>query len=678
MNVAVWMVVAATCCFVDLNFQAARPDRTSSALSRSAATFDRPSDRTMDTLTRHGLNKRYKTDPARTLASLERIAIGQKDDADLIYAMAELNMVEGRRADQPRLFAFSNHRDQVLDRYLDALTYSYDYLFSPNLAGTRQPSDPRFRLACEIYNAALERLIRTAVVKNRVPMGDSIEITLKGQKTKVKLALDEGTLWPRQEINELIFASDFELTGVDTQTRQYGVGVPMIALRRKPKTDDNPAAAAVERFLPSEVAFPLTAFIHPKSRLEHQPEKAADEEFVIELIDPIRFRMVGSDPKSLLPLEFDLTTPLAYMWSYSDLFHGSDKDKVSNLIKPGDLSQKSGLKLLRPYEPGKIPVVMVHGLVSSPLTWIPMINQLLNDAKIRENYQFMLFSYPTGAHIPIAMASLRESLWQARSQFNPTGANDGFEQMVLLGHSMGGLLCHSMAVSSGDLFWKLHSDRPFQEILGPPEVLTELRQFLFFEPIPSVRRVVFMATPHRGSDMSRGIIGRFGSNLIEDPDHIHKLLSKLIDDNPDAFDKRKFRRLPNSIDTLLPESPVLSALLEMKPGNEVQFHSIIGANKPGPPAESTDGIVAWRSSHIPGVASEKVVRSDHSVQKSAEAIQEVRRILLEHLAKSRPETNTPTPVPLHEERSARLFDVGKPIVDAGKPLPELPKGVKAN
>ena len=82
------------------------------------------------------------------------------------------------------------------------------------------------------------------------------------------------------------------------------------------------------------------------------------------------------------------------------------------------------------------------------------------------------------------MSSLREALWQARTQFNTEGAAPDFDQMVLLGHSMGGLLCHSLAVSSGDRFWQLHSDRPFQEILGPPEVLTELRQFLFFEPMP--------------------------------------------------------------------------------------------------------------------------------------------------------------------------------------------------
>jgi len=665
------MAVAASIGFVDLNFQATKSDRAHSALARSLSQFDKPSERTMETLTRQGLNKRYKTDPTRVLASLERTAQGQKDDADLIYALAELNWLEGRRHDQTKLISFDRQRDQVLDRYLDALTYAYDYLFSPALAAGRQPSDPRFRLACDIYNAALERLIRTALVKGRVPMGESIELTLRGQKAKVRLAVDEGSPWPRNEIGEMMFASDYELTGVETQTRQYGVGVPMIALRKKLKSDDNPASVALERFLPTEAAFPLTAFMHPKSRLEQPLDKKGDEEFVVELIDPIRFRQVGSDPKALLPLEFDLTTPLAYMWSKSEQFRDADREKIANLIKPGDLSKKSGLTLLRPYEPGKIPVVMVHGLASSPLTWIPMINELLNDPRVRENYQFMLFAYPTGAHVPIAMSSLREALWQARTQFNTEGAAPDFDQMVLLGHSMGGLLCHSLAVSSGDRFWQLHSDRPFKEILGPPEVLTELRQFLFFEPMPSVRRVVYLATPHRGSDMSRGMIGRVSSSLIEDSDHIQKLLSTLIADNPDAFDRKRFRRLPNSIETLSTNSPVLTALLEMKSGPDVTFHSIIGANRPGPPADSTDGVVAYRSSHLDGVASEKLVRSDHSVQKSPEAIQEVRRVLIEHLVKVRPAAGTPMPAPVLEERAAKLFDVGKP-------LPVLPNGIKAN
>ena len=109
---------------------------------------------------------------------------------------------------------------------------------------------------------------------------------------------------------------------------------------------------------------------------------------------------------------------------------------------------------------------------------------------------------------------------------------------------MGGLLSRTMAVSSGDQFWRLYSDRPFEaRSSAPREVLDELRRYFFFEPLPFVKRVVFLATPHRGSDMSRGVVGRVGTSLISDPDHIHKLLYQLVKDNPDAFDSRRFRRL---------------------------------------------------------------------------------------------------------------------------------------
>jgi hypothetical protein len=209
--------------------------------------------------------------------------------------------------------------------------------------------------------------------------------------------------------------------------------------------------------------------------------------------------------------------------------------------------------------------------------------------------------------------------------------------MVLLGHSMGGLLSHAVAADSGNKFWELNSDRRFDDIIGPPEVLQELRQYLFFEPLPFVRRVVFLATPHRGSESSRGVVGRVGAGLISDPDHLGDLLARLIKDNRDAFDRRRFRRLPTSIETLAPDSDVLLALLGMRPGPGVTFHSIIGSIRPGGVATATDGIVPYRSAHFEAAASERVVRSDHGVQKNPEAIREVHRILLEHLGLGRAE-----------------------------------------
>jgi hypothetical protein len=203
--------------------------------------------------------------------------------------------------------------------------------------------------------------------------------------------------------------------------------------------------------------------------------------------------------------------------------------------------------------------------------------------------------------------------------------------MVLLGHSMGGLLSHAMSVDSSNRFWAINTDRAFDQMIGPPGVLAELRRYFFFESLPCVSRVVFLATPHRGSDLSRGLVGRVGSNLIAEPDYISGLLSQLLKDNPEAFDRRQFRRLPTSIDTLEPNSEYLLALLAMTPKVDVTFHSIIGSLRPGGISNSSDGVVPYTSSHLDGVKSEKVVRSDHGVQKAPEAILEVRRILLEHL-----------------------------------------------
>ena len=220
--------------------------------------------------------------------------------------------------------------------------------------------------------------------------------------------------------------------------------------------------------------------------------------------------------------------------------------------------------------------------------------------------------------------------------YDPSGRDPDFNRMVLLGHSMGGLLSHMMAVSSGDELWRLYSDRSFDsEIIGPREVLDELQHYLFFKPLPFVSRVVFMATPHRGSDLSRGMVGRVGTSLIADPDHIHKLLGQLVKDNPDAFDTRRFRRFPTSIETLETNSPMLHGPPEDEARARAwQFHSIIGSIRATGVDQSTDGVVPYRSSHLDGVVSENERWSARTTASSRhpEAIIEVRRILREHWA----------------------------------------------
>jgi len=620
---AIGLLAATLFGFSEISVEPSRGDLTNTPWRRTLSHLDRPTERTMETLKRLDLEKRYRRDPDNAMASLERTA-RQGPDPDIVFALAELSWVEGRRLDRKR-------RPAALDRYLDAVAYSYDFLFDPELAGGRQPADPRFRMAMDLYNGGLDQVLRTAAQaaaksKGRIEPGGTIRLKAHGRELNLRVSLDQSP-WKAEDIQELHVSSDFIVSGLPTRSYQYGLGVPLIGVKKTEtpgKGDD--------QFYPPEMAFPLTAFLEPTSRLR----EAADDEntprdCMLKLLDPVQIRSVRLGNMAL-GIEADLTTPLAYMWSRTDL----SRYAWTGLLRPGHAGERAGLMLLRPFEPNKIPVVMVHGLASSPLAWIPMLNELLRDPNIQKNYQFLLYVYPTGVPIQIAAVGLRDSINNAGATFghasgDPARVDSTFNRMVLLGHSMGGLLSHAMALHSGNKFWELNSDRRFEDIVGPPKVLDELRKINFFDPLPSVKRVVFLATPHRGSEYSRRPVGRFSSSLISEPNDIGKLLTQLIKDNPDAFDPRRFRRIPTSIDTLDPDSDVLNALLHMTPGEGIIFHSIIGSIRPTPVPQSTDGVVSYQSSHLDGVKSELVVRSDHGVQKDPEAIREVRRILLEHL-----------------------------------------------
>jgi pimeloyl-ACP methyl ester carboxylesterase len=615
------VLVTTLFCWTDIAIQPRRGERPFSILQRSLAGTDRPSERTTETLKRYELERRYRRDVNNTLISLEKLARRQPE-AELVFALAELSWIEGRRLDRWR-------KPQSIDRLLDAVAYAHDYLFDPELATGRGPSDPRYRMACEIYNDGLERLMRAAQSKDPIDPQGAIRLKVHGHEQVLRVLLSDSP-WTAADVHKLLFANDFEVSGLASSRAQYGLGVPLIGVRESdPKSPERPAE---ETFYPVEMAFPLTAFLSPNSRLrDPDVDVSQTRECTLALIDPVSRRSVGTPPNELA-IEADLTTPLAYMWSRTDL----DRFRWAGLLRPEAHLERANLLMIRPYEPGKIPVVMVHGLISSPLAWIPMLNELLRDPMIQQNYQFMLYLYPTGVPVPIAAASLRDALAQARALYNPNGRDPAFDRMVLIGHSMGGLLSRLMVVSSEDRLWRLNSDRPFEEIIGSPQVLEELRRLLFFEPLPFVQRVVFLATPHRGSDLSRGVVGRVGAGLINDPDHIQKLLYQLVKDNPDAFDRRRFRRLPTSIETLEPNSPILLAILGMRPGPGIAFHSVIGSLRPGAVDQTSDGVVPYASAHLEEVESEKVVRSDHGVQKNGEAILEVRRILRRHLQTALP------------------------------------------
>ncbi len=294
--------------------------------------------------------------------------------------------------------------------------------------------------------------------------------------------------------------------------------------------------------------------------------------------------------------------------------------------------EPTGLSLLGPHVRGKVPVLFVHGLWVSPWSWHRMITALESDPAIADRYQFWTFGYSTGDPIPYSAYLLRRDLNEVRQKLDPDRTDRALDRMVIVGHSMGGLLTKFMAVDAGDHLWGAISDRPPGELMGEKGDLQLFHDALFFSPRPEVRRVIFIATPHRGSRFDRGSIQKIGTRLVRMPDPLRASHHRLVAGNPPTFFREFFRKgLPTSIDELEWGSPMVTRLSVLPVAPAIQSHSIIAVRPGSPPTEPTDGLVTFASAHIDGVASEKVVASGHLCQEHPDVIDEVRRILQEHV-----------------------------------------------
>jgi pimeloyl-ACP methyl ester carboxylesterase len=296
--------------------------------------------------------------------------------------------------------------------------------------------------------------------------------------------------------------------------------------------------------------------------------------------------------------------------------------------------EPTGLSLLHPYARGKVPVVLVHGLWASPWSWSRTIEALEADPAIKRSFQFWTFGYSTGDPIPYSAVLFRKALDEAHRKLDPGKTDAAFDRMMLIGHSMGGLLSKMAAVNSGDRLWRVVSDRPLAELKGREDDRQLLRSALIFDAHPGVRRVVYIATPHRGSRLDQGPLQRVGTRLIRMPDPLRAAHDRLVADNLPSFFHEHFRKgLPSSVDELEWGSPILTGLSDLSHPPATKVHSIIAVRPDSPPDQRTDGLVSYESAHITGATSEKVVPAGHLCQDHAEVIGEVRRILTEHYAK---------------------------------------------
>jgi pimeloyl-ACP methyl ester carboxylesterase len=621
---------------------------------------DQLSARTEQTLRQVNLETAYQRTPDQAFARLQALAV-QDPQPDYLFALAEMSYVFGRKAEK------WNNRNAVALYYLSA-GYAYHYLFDEAATSlgpgtheeTRSPApsptpngfllatdhwplapafDPRFRLACDLYNAGLTKCIRAAQRIGQLDPGRELHCQRPDGSSFTLSVVQHGFAWKPDEFGSLLFCEDFQVSGLTNLYRGYGLGVPLIG------TLVRTTATPAHLFYPKDVNFPVSAFFQFEGGIA---DLATQHSGKLELYNPLAVQTVQIKGRPI-PLETDLSTPLAYFLSRTDL----NGVEYEGFLSADKLTKRTGIYMLEPYQPGKIPVIMVHGLLSSPLTWAPLFNDLRADPVLRERFQFWFYLYPTANSYLVTAADLRQTLADLRAELDPHHADAALEQMVFVGHSMGGLVSRLMTTDSGDDFWGQVSSQPFATLKAAPETRDELQRVFFFQRVPSVARVIFLATPHHGSSLSPSPPGRLLAKFISLPKQLVYAARDVNVENPQLLSAFKNGNLPNSIDLLAPHAPALELLAARPRPTAVHYHSVIGVLPysscllekllpGGSSREGTDGVVPFDSAHLEGVDSEIVVPADHfHVHHHPAAVAEVRRILLQHYA----QVNAPDVIP---------------------------------
>ncbi len=328
-------------------------------------------------------------------------------------------------------------------------------------------------------------------------------------------------------------------------------------------------------------------------------------------------------------LAADWTAANAFYWHMCDL----DDLKIQNVILPERYMEETGIYFITPYDPEKIPIVFVHGLVSSPDAFKNMINELVPEPWFRQHYQIWVYNYPTGNPWLFSSMKFREVMHDACSFARSKGHDRNLNRMVIVAHSMGGLLTRSSVVDPGKTLYAANYLVPPDQLKTTPANREFIKKSLLYKPLKEPRRVVFLAVPHRGSPAANMRISTWISRLIRLPKTITvDLLDSTLQAVGDiAQGKDASPHLPTSIDSLSPNYKNNKALDTIPLPGRITFHSIIGDRGKGNTPASSDGVVPYWSSHITPVASELIVPSHHSVQDNPMAATELKRILKLHL-----------------------------------------------
>jgi len=449
------------------------------------------------------------------------------------------------------------------------------------------------------YNFAVARIftvVRDAKLDpwtQPVRVGANGEFTLtwkRDPRPEWDLALYD--LIPADELN-------FKGTYVKDHVTKEGIGAPLVAKR------ELTAQQASAFFCPPYIYYSVTA-----------TAQFEGSRCVISMNDPLAAESVRVDGHTY-PLAANFTA------SYAMLLAREKPQKLgfARLLRPQEYAGTARVARLEPYNPNKTVLLVIHGLMDTPVTWVPMVNDFRGDPDFRRNYQVWFYSYPSGYPYPYCATILRKELDAIEKKYPLR------KPMIVVAHSMGGCITRTLLTDAGTTLWLEAFGHPPAQTPMDPQSKHLLEEVLIFNHRRDIGRVVFMSTPHRGANLASNWIGRIGSMLVRTPSKfltIGQTLRENLTADPSAL---KLKRLPNSVDTLAPNNRFVVAINKIPITKGIPYHSIIGDRGRGDSPNSSDGVVPYWSSHLDGARSERIVPSGHGSPLNPQAIAEVHRIL---------------------------------------------------
>lgn len=564
---------------------------------------------------------------------------------------------------------------QCIDLYEDALAetirFSYAYLFFDKTAAKDRVFSDRQVQVRDFYNLSSSKLINSIFERTR---DSGAQPVYQAGSNKFYIRTDPISSLPTQsrELVDLVSTYNLEFSGLNTQSKRDGFGVGYVAVYDKydlpsltkllfkndSETDqDVILGTTINQRIHQAGIIPITMVIEPKGN--NLDQLLSTHKFRIRLMDPYKLKTIDIHGNTY-NLAANFSAPYG-VWLAN---HNYGRAQYISLLSGLESLEEPELFMLEPYDPNKRVIVMIHGLASSPETWVNLTNDLLGDEVLRRNYQVWQVFYSTNLPMIENRYAIYSLLKTAFAKVDRKGTDKASKHAVLIGHSMGSVIGR-MLLSDTDM-------RP--KVLKPLD--TERRKALNasrsfhkrfqLKPLKQFDRSILMAGPFRGTPFADRWFTKTLRKMIQLPSafigETQNALRRLGSSSDDKGQLAGLRSLflQNGADQLSDQSEFVSVTSDVKIHPQVTYHTLMGRVEPKNTLleKTTDGVVPYVSSHLAGATSEKVIQSGHGVHTTPEAVLELRRILRQQLYEV---DNVPLPT---SSVNKRTLDLAEKITDA--------------